>query len=109
MSDYDKLVQAARDVLAIWRNPRVYDSGDYDDAMAALDAATPPPPPGVIDRTGQRIEAFVPGEGHVSGTVSHSTEAPSHGETQHIINAPDDGRRPIAVRESQIKRPGSPF
>jgi hypothetical protein len=58
----------------------------------------------VIDRTGQHIDAYVPGEGRVSGVVSHSTEAPSFGETQHIITEPDDGRRPIAVRESQIKR-----
>lgn len=57
----------------------------------------------VVDRTGQHVRAYVPGEGHVAGIVTHSTEAPSFGETQHIIDQPDDGRRPIAVRESQIK------
>jgi hypothetical protein len=56
----------------------------------------------IIDRTGQHIEARVAGEGYTSGVVSYSTDAPSHDETQHIINEPDDGRRPIAVRESEV-------
>lgn len=57
---------------------------------------------------GKHITAFVPGEGRVSGVVDSEGNSPSHGEPTYLIADPDDGRRPIEVRESEIRETRDP-